>query len=697
MTTGHYTLTRLAWRGLRAHDRTLVLSDVNVFTGANGRGKSTAMAALHLLATGGVPGVDRTPDGVLTLARGRELHIEADVRLPDGKSATVRRSWVRGRNGKVTTTVDGTFFPREARTIPERTAYLTLHLGGFRDAWDASTFTSKGGSDLRRKLLTIVLGADGWSPRKWLPANTPRWALPVGNETADVWVRAALTETGRRLSAATARLDQLRKTEEDSEFRAAPDTEAIRAALRNCREDVAALDALASARHVLDTRAAQLTDVERRTGVSGERADIEALTQALNAANRDASNAMVALEALRASDRAFDAWSMRHVSAEAALDRARATLPPDVRVDDLSEHQDAATDAAAAEEEAGARMAAANRELETLARIRKILAARGLRCSQCGHNVLEDVAEEEETARLALTEATADRERAGAVRRRETKIVDAIASVVVLDQAFRELEGVRLWPVGAEDLTRAEAALASLQAREAECKERLESARAAASSAVAVERARGALDGARELYRAAEARAAGLDRAAVDAEVSRLEKELLVAGAATEVISTLAEVRTQIADEEAAIANLTAWRDAFQGVSRRLLDESKAELEAMLSKAMGAAVVIETENDRQRDDTRIRVDGVLVSSLSTGELWTWAVNVVALLGPQSGALYRPVIADNLEAVSADRRADALRAIVEHVHAGRVHQAFVAGCPDTVPRVAGVTLYNLDAA
>ncbi|MFH1572195.1 MAG: hypothetical protein ABIL09_29665 [Gemmatimonadota bacterium] len=87
-------LKTLIMRGLKGAGRTLRLAPVTFFHGPNAAGKSAIQDAVRLAVLGYAPGLPRTVDGVLRLAAGDELDVEAGFEV-DGETVTVARGWRR--------------------------------------------------------------------------------------------------------------------------------------------------------------------------------------------------------------------------------------------------------------------------------------------------------------------------------------------------------------------------------------------------------------------------------------------------------------------------------------------------------------------------------------------------------------------------------------------------------------------------
>lgn len=124
--------------------------------------------------------------------------------------------------------------------------------------------------------------------------------------------------------------------------------------------------------------------------------------------------------------------------------------------------------------------------------------------------------------------------------------------------------------------------------------------------------------------------------------------------------------------EKAKIEELTRREAALVGARA-------VELERRLSEGIGAEVRVETA-----PECRITVGGVPLARgvVSDGEWLRAAAALVRVVASISGATWRPLVIDRLEAVSLDRRRPFLESLVAAVRAGEVDQVIVAGCPDT---------------
>lgn len=710
-------LERIKTSGLKARDIDLRLGRVTAVVGPNGSGKTGVMHALQLLARGKLrdPLLPATPDGVMALARGDRLSIEAWIRLPSGKTATVRRTWTRGEHTdsrgvttlRVSEEIGIVGWPGSPKGLRGAQAHLSAWLGGLEEAWEPLSLRD-GGTDATRRRLLAVCPRDEIDVASLVPPDAPAWARPDhGTEDGDARIdpldyttitrsRCAtrLTEARRehaRLIAAAAELEAGLPGVLSTVVRV-EDPAPIQARLAALREELQG----GAQRAAADARAADLRErlraAEEALGLAKARAAEAAGTLAPEDAQRmqsEGHQARARLEQARAQ--------VRHL--EAKLGRMPEEPAPDV------EAARAEVDAAKAEAEAvWSRYAEAERaEAQAEARAGALGEGSPLpACPSCGADLLAHLAEARAVAR-------AEAGRLAAIRRQSAEEADEAEARLrarkrALDDALE-----------AEGRARARTALtADLEQAQAEAlAEEEEAARWPSPEAAAaqIERARAHRDAARDVTRLSR-EAEALE---IDAEIVAAEAEEITARPAAEVQAEIAAAEVELAQlgernaasrgildaraEAERVAAEIAWLEGFarrlQVVEADLLAKTKGWLERSLSETMGGArVEVALYDERGKPACRILVDGVPFAARSDGER---AITLAALLVPlarRSDAPWRPLLVDRLECLDLGNRAGLLAAVVGAVEAGDIDQAILAGCPDTLPRVEGVEVIEL---
>lgn len=183
--------------------------------------------------------------------------------------------------------------------------------------------------------------------------------------------------------------------------------------------------------------------------------------------------------------------------------------------------------------------------------------------------------------------------------------------------------------------------------------------------------------------------------AEVQADIARALGEVEEAARRKAEHQRAAELASNLEAAERWAEKLKAKLAELATLEGSLLQGRAEELERRLSEVVGARVTVETA-----PECRISIGGVpLVRGVvSDGEWVRAATALVRVVGSVSGARWRPLVVDRLEAVSVDRREAFLASLVAAVEAGDVDQVIVAGCPDTpLGAIDGMRVIQVGAA
>lgn len=560
-------LTTIITSGLEAFNQTINLSPVTAILGANGKGKTSALRAISLLATGQAQGIDRTPAGVMSLSRGAELHVTGVVTEPDGsRRIESRRSWTRGEDGVVKASAQhGTGKGKTTGKAAE--AKITAELGGWSEAWRPEELLD-GGVALRDRLVRLL--ADDEIMRDVVPSSL----LGDGDGLMER-LDAAVAGAKKRLNEAQALAARLSKAEEDREFTPAPrpgELEAVQEKIAAVRYRDGLLQRLDAARATLGT----IGDIPPDRGPE------------LVKAERELSEVRAALK-----------------GAEEDLDRMQA-------------------------------------EASSLERAKELAA---VRCAHCGRS---QVSTPEDEAKIATRLAQLDLE--------------------IVDQ--RDL---------VDDLRDRRDVL------DVDVSALREEARTAASALSRQGQARALVDKLEDEAKKVATVGAALDRS----DLPKLEAErdalLLAADRAKRRAAEQAELQEAT---ELVVFQKQVLRQ-LEEAERHVVDRVRALLEDPVSERYGRRVEISIQVERQRVTCRLKVDGVDARTLSAGERWRLIADMLVVLASRSGAAWRPIVLDGIEAVSADARPGLMARLLAAQRAGEVDQVIVAGCPDTWTEIEGV--------
>lgn len=662
-------LARLVTRGLKARDHTLSLSPVTLLVGANGSGKSEAIQALHLLARGEVPGLPRTPEGVMRLARGPVLSVVGTA--DDG--ATMGRTWTRADDGTVSTQIVGA--PRGVGRAAAAGA-ITATLGAWLETWRPDDLLTQPPATIRRRLLDLLGGSDTRPPADLL-AVLPQEGDLEGDD--DAWREYAHGRLSRDLATARAEVRRLDAAIDAAAFVVRPDVAPVRARLEALRGELAEAEVLADLRE-------QLAEAEAAAQAAGPVPDVAAARQARDTAEAQLRSVRGAWEAHREALGRVESFRRDLVS-------LGATETADL------------TDVHAEEEEAIAARVHADQcqdrlDDAKLAAVKAEALVGALEvvvpgcCPACGHDLAVqhrrrlDEAREAARAQDERTGAAQEASRDAVRRLRErlfgvgrARLGDEARVLLARAWAAQEMAGAP------PDMTLERAAGVVTEARQRLAEVEREEHRRVSAGAAA--------DSARALRQ----RIAGLSArgvAEIEADIRAEEARLVTFGAQLEEAAQLDDLRGQRDSAQAIEATAAARVRALEAYERGVLDAVRARLEAPLTEAVGAPVTIELTDARGGPTCRIHVGGVDVASISTGERLRFTAALLVVLGRESRAAWRPVLLDGVEAVSREHREALLSRLVEAVRRGDIDQVIAAGCPDVVPHVDGVEVIDLGA-
>lgn len=700
-------LTKLSTTGLKAHNHALTLSDVTLLVGANGSGKSEAVQAISLLATGEAPGVGKTNDAIMRLARdGGEVGAALEVRGTFDDRTRAARRWERvavTKKGEVTNKVTESATLAGPGQPPSEDAgpAIRLRFGAWSESWRPDDLLGLSADKLRRRLIVLLGGIGGAIPAE-LTAQVPQH----DDEDEEEWLTRARGVLADRTTLARAEVRRIESLVASHGFEPASDKAPVQARLATLRAEVGDAQVLADLRREL--------------------ADAEALAHATPTEGLALADAQAARDAAEATltrvRTAWDSYDSRRRAAESLLTEASrrvAAVAAEVRslqrkgaaelVDlaDLADAEDAlarveADDAAAL----STRRAAVGRLDAARARVTVLAAGSPIAlCPAChadlgaalaeARAVADQYARDAETACLeaeqaATTSGARVREARAALERARLGSLarEAMASgwVAVMAEAWDRFDLDEILPP-AESLTAAESAVLETRAAVANAEGRRwleEQARAAAGQVAALRSRINTIPPTRAI-------------AEVEDEIRRAEAELVAIGAQLERRAQVEDERGQLVDAGRILTEAQERETRLAAYERSILDGVRDRLEAPLSEAVGAPVTIELTNARGDPTCRIHRGGVDVASISTGERLRFVAALLVVLGRTSQAAWRPVILDGLESIDEDNLGPFLAQMVAAQREGAIHQFLGAGCMARVPNVEGVTVIRLGAS
>lgn len=228
------SLTRLQIRGLKKGDGKYEFpTEVAIFVGENGSGKTTILQAIHLLLRGRTPksiGHAATGKDILALSSNGRISIEGTwlSRAPKEPVSSrggakfdkvmVKRSWVFN-GSKVKEEIKQSIDPSVSGT-KEQQGLLNLYFGNIPEIWNPDGFFDLSANKMRAKLLTSVSSRPIKSVlpdlQKTLGDVIPYWANPSSLEmTAETWLQFTIKEADRRIRDEQADMRNLRRQLEE--------------------------------------------------------------------------------------------------------------------------------------------------------------------------------------------------------------------------------------------------------------------------------------------------------------------------------------------------------------------------------------------------------------------------------------------------------------------------------------------------
>lgn len=658
-------------RGLGPEEINIELRPTAVIVGPTGSGKSLAIAAVELAATGGISGsplaqIPRTNAGVLRFASSSSVvaRLEGSSdqhgRWFAQRSITVRSR--RARDGREvvesSSDADQSFAP--ARNYSEHSGMIGEHLSTLPEAWSLRTLLAAPAPELRRTLLGRLVADRPLS--SYLPAHLPDWLRGQERLDPEAWLRWALTTARKRKSYESGEIERCTKLIDGSRGGKPIDLGPIQDAVSRATADLALWDATqrrAQERLRLEAQIAEAeAEIARRPRVDES---LEDLASELAAAKRrdELSREIDRLieggarvEAKAPSPDDLETASRRLAEARAALESARATWR---RAVDATEARRAAE--------------------ATLERVE------GTVCRHCGGVVApedEIVSARAALARLPVPEGDT-RELSTAIDVAQGELDAARAAETSMFRALRlsteserlaQLETERV-AITARTTRELEQMIADLRASQAS--EQLRARLRAHLSGVEVG---GPPTGDRRALVEALDRARAEERRAHEANAEirqRIEAERDRA-TSTERVDEIGQVLAELLE-----------------IQRQMLSDAAHQILDPMRRIFGEQVDLQLLDERGAEDCQFRVGAASASTLSDGEQLMFGAALVASMysAMSSKIAWRPLLLDRIESISSARRARFIDQARELVAQGVYHQAILVGCPDVAPQVRGL--------
>lgn len=681
-------LISLSTKGLKGTDVAINLGPVHVIAGENGEGKSTILVALYLLVFGRVSSpmtstsaldtgakVAATNDGVMLLARGKQLRAEGVWQRQDKSVIRVTRTWTR-KGAKVQEDIDASGIGDPGMSTRDLGLLIQRELGPSLDLFFPADMLGLSPDKLRTRLLRAV-AADLGAVSAWVPEDLPEWAAPAAEEEAPLdWIAVAKHRAAERLKEDQDEVRTLERLLADLEdaWGAPVSADAIRARL----------EALEAEGQRAKERATKAAEVER---LRGEVERHESAADKLDAARVEFDEAKA--DGARYAE-ALEVWTVendRRMRLDTELGRVSrqvrdlAGVQP-VTAEDLTAASNALRDAEHRRQQAEARLSSARGVAALFSGQCPIP-----ECPSCGAGLSEAFAQLKADADVALVRAAEEADAA------EDAVDDGLRAVDLARDGLA--------------LAEAQTALTALQMERDAITEtkrptidgdRVLRARRTLTEA---ERADAVLDDIRGRLEIAEAELeempAGRSRDEVAAEYRATQAEIEALGEMNarknqrqEAADGIEVMRTQVVKSKALVEQL-------KRVHQDMLAAASGVISRRFESATGAPVEVLLEDERGKDTCRLTVGGVNVAALSGGEMLMWLAANVITLAPSTSAAWRPLLLDRIEAVSKGKRGAFLGAVAQAFREGLITQAILTGCPDSVPEVEGVTVTVLKSA
>lgn len=629
-------LTHLGVYGLGAKDLELDLPEALFVAGPNGSGKTMLLRGVDLMVNGAGANLER-----FMRAGSKEIRVYGEFTDLAG-TKKLERSWMRKKDGGLSQEIIGSMLGDCLnRGIGIAESAIARDLGAWAIAWSPRDLIDLKPAELRARLVGMFCGSIEAPPM-------PPWARREKGDTVDTFV-------SRTLKGAIERREIIAGKRSESGMAAAAKHEA----LIDTAEMTAALEKL-EARLEIVVRADEL-----EAKLSTPDPDVVYTERDFDIA-QGVLDRSLALEPVR--DEIGALQIERDAEARKVHGREKLTIAQ-------------LNAAIAAAESVHDRVKAADllaSEAVHTAEVRAEVEASPLldRCAECGADLVAR-AEAELRERLKILDAA---------RALETKACgDREAAAVVLNTWNARLRSLQ-----------AQNAVAGFDAR-------IEALKTKLADHPSVEMARAELkkiDGALVLER--------IDRAALEAELedlgpiedmAALEKEIEIREARLEAalhenaaclgrVGAASIARGWVLKYDGELREAEAEIDQLRAAQAAIVAAIQGATEPALSAALGRAVKVDL-GDRL---CRIIADGIDVVTLSDGETIDLLIGGLIALGAGSRAPWRPLIYDRIEALDRKRRAEVMQRVMAAIGLGRVDQAILAGCPDTVQLEAGWSLW-----
>lgn len=691
-------LTKISAKGLKAHDRDFNLdAPVTAIVGENAAGKSSLAEVVHLLVWGRCPGVDATPDGVMSLARGgKEISIRAEATLDDGRVERVTRQWAREKDGSVSQAITTKLGPKGG-SLAQQKAYLSNLFGGLlpptkeSDAWDASEFLKLSPAKMRTRLLRL-LPATELTTEKIVPAGCPHWAKPQHTDlTPDEWVQFAIAKAGEQIELARSTLASSKeKIAEDigDAWNGSEPIEPLQAKLAAHRADYRNLRERDLAQRRVDTAKAELDKAKAEAG-----ADAMPIKDAQAEQDRVSELVRTVRSTLKDANARIERLNYEHTGITRGL---QSPQMKDVEACEQSEVDTAKKELDQFVEEKG-KIDAIIEQLK--GDLEGYDTPRVTECPHCGGNLAEVWASKRAEIETQLGDRMSELEMLEGVVREAKSLV-----AVRTDGLNKRRLSADLLRIESEIKTAQEEidalpkdngssiSAARLDEMERKARHQFDDAVAKSNATSAVARLEerlklmeSELDVVPEVKRTEQE---------IERDIKDVERQIAELGAKNERSKQYENAKADIESGERRIEELKGWLAKFQSLQTEIVKRTKGWIEERLSSVVAADVRVELFDARQKPDCRFTVDGIDIGTLNTGRLMTFMAALVVVIASTCDAQWKPIVLDGFERVSKANREAFLRSVLEAVEGGVLSQAIVLGCPDTMPTIDGINVIDL---
>lgn len=680
-------LTKLWINGLKSVEHLEIeIPEVLVIIGENGRGKTAVLQALELLALGRVHGLPDNNAGVMRLAKSDRIDVGCWIEDDNGRALTVKRWWAREKNGSIKADSELTGFPKLAKNTPtNRAGQLEAVLGSLPKAWRPDDLMALTSPKLRRELLEFV-PSELSEVAEYVPENCPAWARPERGAQAIEWIGVVIERTGADIRA--------EQKDRRNQVTTIGEVDYGVFTVHDIKEPQARLaDAHAGRHAVMESGRMELQIARQKKALEGA---AKPLSDARFIELR-AKVAEIETEVATSREREKEAEEIRaqgfDLQNRATSLRGKAALLPDAPDQTVTEEDYDNADQAAAK---------LRDEVEDLSKqFHQAEAKAGVLAGECplfecpecmaqlgtaweaernaAHETLRHLEQVLNATRLAfentktmaaeLLQILDDTEDA-------KKAVALEAEAVALDAQLAELpDPPEVDPTIHTKLLDAERQIAE-SGRAEELRDDMQ---------LTLDIAQAKLDDHQSAGTVAE----------WDEEIGEAERAIEEIAAANERLGIVSEAKDAIKHIDDRLVGLNGWLKQFRAIQATMLGGVKGWLEERIGAALGKEVCVQLFTDQGKPICRILVDGVDVSAISTGEDLRFNVGLVfAVAAASETPGWRPMLIDRFESVSKTYRVACLEAIKKTVDGGVVHQAIIAGCPDSVPEVSGVAVLRV---